>query len=101
VDSLDERRASPPLREVIVDLAGRTGLLLDQSRSFSERIADRRLALEVGVIRTLAASLVRRLQQRDPLSQRVHHRPLEAAGLALRGGLGVATRRLSQMLASR
>lgn len=101
VESLADRRASPPLLAVISGLARRARTLLDQSRPFADRIADRRLALEVGVIQTLAESLVHRLERRDPLSERVHHRALEAAGLALRGGLGVAFRRLGRMLGSR
>jgi squalene synthase HpnC len=101
VQSLKDRRASPPLRAVIAGLARRTGALLDQSRPFADRIADRRLALEVGVIQALAENLVHRLERRDPLSERVHHHPIEAAGLALRGGLGVAVRRLGRMFASR
>jgi squalene synthase HpnC len=101
VQSLGERRASPQLRAVISGLARRTRALLDQSRPFADRIADRRLALEVGVIQALAESLVHRLERRDPLSQRVHHRPAEAAAIALRGGLGVALRRLGRMFGSR
>lgn len=96
VEALDDRFASPQLREVIAELAGRTARLLDQSRPFAGRIVDRRLALEVGVIWALAESLASRLQRRDPLSRRVHHRPWEAAGIALRGGLGVATQRIMQ-----
>ncbi len=101
VQSLADRQASPPLRTVIADLARRSRALLDQSRPFADRIADRRLALEVGVIQALAESLVRRLERRDPLSERVHHQPIEAAGLALRGGLGVALRRLGRMFGFR
>ena len=97
VESLADPQASPALRDVIAALARRTGALLDQSRPFADGIADRRLALEVGVIQALAESLVHRLERRDPLSERVHHRKLEAAGLALRGGLGVALRRLRRM----
>ena len=96
-ESLADPQASPALRDVIAALARRTGALLDQSRPFADAIADRRLALEVGVIQALAESLVHRLERRDPLSERVHHRKLEAAGLALRGGLGVALRRLGRM----
>src|SRR5439155_18666883 len=62
VDSLSNRRASLELRHVIAGLARRTGALLDESRPFADRIADRRLALEVGVIQALADSLVRRLE---------------------------------------
>lgn len=105
VQSLGERQASPQLRAVISGLARRTRALLDQSRPFADRIADRRLALEVGVIQALAESLVHRLERRDPLSERVHHHPAEAAGVALCGGLGVALkrfrRRLRRMFGSR
>jgi squalene synthase HpnC len=101
VETLGEQQASPPLRIVIAALARRAGTLLDQSRPFADRIADRRLALEVGVIQALAESLVHRLERRDPLSERVHHHPVEAAGLALRGGLGVALKRLGRMFGSR
>jgi squalene synthase HpnC len=101
VEVLAERQASPSLRRAIAGLAGRCGALLDQSRTFADGIADRRLALEVGVIQALAESLMHRLERRDPLSERVHHRPAEAAGLALRGGLGVAVRRLGRIFGSR
>jgi hydroxysqualene synthase len=94
VEALGERRASPGLREVITELAQRTIAMLEQSRDFADQIKDRRLALEVGVIQALAESLAVRLARRDPLSERVHHHSLEMIGLALRGGLGVAIRRL-------
>ncbi len=93
VEALAAPQASPALCQTIAELAARTALLLDQSRPFADRIADRRLALEVGVIQALAESLTRRLGQRDPLSQRVHHHAVEAGGIALRGALGVAMRR--------
>lgn len=101
VDCLSAPRASPALRRVIAGLARRTGTLLDRSRPFAERIADRRLALEVGVIQALAESLVRRLERRDPLSERVHHHAVEAGALALRGSLVVAMRRLARMVGAR
>lgn len=101
VDCLSGRAASPELRRVIVGLARQTGALLDRSRPFAERIVDRRLALEVGVIQALAESLVRRLERRDPLSERVHHSALEAACLALRGGFVVTIRRLVRVIGAR
>ena len=101
VQALADRQASPALRIVIADLARRCRTLLEQSRPFADRIADRRLALEVGVIQALAESLAHRLERRDPLSERVHHRPAEAVGIALRGGLGVAARRLGRIFGSR
>ena len=101
VEALADRQGSPALRAVIADLARRSGALLSRSRPFADRIADRRLALEVGVIQALAESLVHRLERRDPLSERVHHHPAEAAALALRGGLGVAARRLGRLFGVR
>jgi len=89
VESLAATQASPALRRGIEGLARRTNTLLEQSRPFAGEIVDRRLALEVGVIQALAESLATRLTRRDPLSERVHHHPVEAIGLALRGGLGV------------
>jgi squalene synthase HpnC len=94
VEALGEHRASPGLRDVITELAQRTIAMLEQSRDFADQIKDRRLALEVGVIQALAESLAARLARRDPRSERVHHHSLEMIGLALRGGLGVAVRRL-------
>jgi squalene synthase HpnC len=96
IEALAGRRASPALRSVIRDLAERTTALLGCSRNFAGQIADRRLALEVGVIQSLAQSLAARLSHRDPLSERVHHHPLEMIGLALRGSLGVMAGRLGK-----
>lgn len=101
VECLSARQASPALRRAIAGLARQAGALLDRSRPLAERIVDRRLALEVGVIQALAESLVRRLERRDPLSERVHHNAVEAACLALRGGLAVAMRRLVRGVAAR
>jgi squalene synthase HpnC len=101
VEALAEPVASPALRQVVLELARRTAVLLDRSRGFADGIADRRLALEVGVIQALAESLTARLARRDPLSQRVHHHPVEAIGLALRGGLGIAAGRLGRRLGLR
>jgi squalene synthase HpnC len=94
VEALDGARASTALRQVIAELAQRTAALLQRSRPFAGQIADRRLSLEVGVIQALAESLAARLVRRDPLSERVHHRPVEMIGLALRGGLSTAVARL-------
>ncbi|WP_422003255.1 squalene synthase HpnC [Reyranella sp.] len=99
VEALGASHAAPGLRSVIVALARRTGGLLAEARPFAGGIADRRLALEVGVIQSLAESLALRLTRRDPLSERVHHRGIEAAGLALRGVLRVAGQRTRRLLA--
>ena len=86
VSALSAPRASPALKGVIADLARRTLGLLDQSRPMAADIRDGRLAYEVALIQRLAESLAARLVRRDPLSERVHHRPWEVAGLALLAG---------------
>jgi squalene synthase HpnC len=83
VKDLREDRASPALRRVISDLAGRTKKLLDDASPFSNQIRDTRLALEVAIIQRLADDLVLRLKQRDPLCERVHHRKSDLVPLLL------------------
>ena len=83
VEALAASRATPELRGVISGLAGRTAELLDRSRPFAAGIRDGRLAYEVALIQRLAESLTDGLKTRDPLSQRVHHRPWDVAGLAV------------------
>ena len=95
IDMLKAPKAPPALLEVISTLARRTEGLLAQSRPFSGQIRDRRLALEVSMIQTFAEDLDRRLQHRDPLSERVHHRKLELMPLAFRAFLGFLRRRRS------
>ncbi len=82
VEALMEGRASPALRSVIVDMARKTQGLLDQSRGFARQIKDGRLAYEVALIQRLAEDLTARLIAHDPLSERVHHRPIEILPLA-------------------
>jgi squalene synthase HpnC len=89
VEALAARQASPALLKTIQSLAHRTSELLEQSRPFAHVIADRRLALEVGAVQSLAESLTSRLTRRDPLSERVHHHPAQAALLSARGAFGV------------
>ena len=92
-DVLGRDRATRELLDVIAALARRTDGLLAQSKSFAGQIRDRRLALEVSMIQTFAEDLNRRLQHRDPLSERVHHRKLELMPLAFRAYLGFLRRR--------
>jgi squalene synthase HpnC len=91
---LAEARARPELRTVLARLATRCAELLREARPLAAHVRDRRLALEIAVIQGLAESLTRRLMRRDPLSERVHHRPLEAAGLGLLAALSLGTSRL-------
>jgi squalene synthase HpnC len=64
--------ASPALRAAIVDLAGRAGALLEEGASLGGHVNDWRLACEIGAIVRLARANIRRLLNRDPLSERVH-----------------------------
>ena len=98
VGDLALAQASPALRLALARLAERAQGLLAGARGFAAGIADRRLALEVGVIQTLAEDLAARLRRRDPLGERVHHRKAEAAALAARGALGVLAGRLARRL---
>ena len=82
VEDLARDAATPALRSVIVAMAERTMALLDRSSLFSSQIRDTRLAVEVAVIQRLAESLTRRLLTHDPLSERVHHGKVQAAGIA-------------------
>jgi squalene synthase HpnC len=87
VDDVGRPSATPALRGVIVSMARKTGELLDVSRPFARQIKDARLAYEVALIQRLAEDLTARLIAHDPLSERVHHKPLEVLGLAIRAGL--------------
>ena len=83
VEALAADHASPELKGVISRLARQTAELLDRSRPFAAGIRDGRLAYEVALIQRLAESLTGWLETRDPLSERVHHRPWNVAGLAV------------------
>lgn len=83
IEDLAAPAASPGLSEAIHILARRTGGLLEESAVFASMIADTRLATEVAIIQRLAEKLVRRLLERDPLSERVHHSKSETAWISL------------------
>ncbi|MEO8812623.1 MAG: squalene synthase HpnC [Caulobacteraceae bacterium] len=89
IAALGAARATPALRRVIEGLARRAQELLTDAAPLAAAVGDRRLALEIGVIHRLAAGLAHRLTRRDPLFERVHHRPVEALGGALLGAAGV------------
>lgn len=89
-------RATEELRQTVRSLAERCACLLRNSRGLALHVRDRRLALEIAVIHGLAEDLTRRLMHHDPLSERVHHRPMEALSLGFIALLGLGTRRLSR-----
>jgi squalene synthase HpnC len=99
VETLGAARASPALIAALHNLAERTEQLLSESDVFPLLINDRRLALEVSVINTLAHRLTRTLIARDPLSERVHLSKPAIAGLTLAGVVGGAFRRLARRAA--
>jgi squalene synthase HpnC len=94
VEALAAPRATPALMRCIRDLARRTGTLLEQSRPFALQIKDRRLAMEVAAIQSLAERLVGVLRTRDPLSERVHLSKPQMLFTGLSGAAGAASRRL-------
>jgi hydroxysqualene synthase len=94
VEELGQPSASAALRGCLTALAIRTGRLLDDSDSFSARINDFRLAMEVAVIQALARRLVAMLRARDPLCEDVH---LHAFGFAAVGVAGVASGLLGRL----
>ena len=100
VEALREPRASPALLAALHGLAERTELLLSDSDVFPLLINDRRLALEVSVINTLAHRLTRILMQRDPLCDRVHLSAPAVAGFTMAGILGGTSRRLGRRFAA-
>ncbi len=93
IEELAAPKASPALLAVIRELNDDCADLLSKSAIFPTIIADRRLALEVAVIQSLAESLVRKLRTRDPVSERVHATKLEALTAAGSGVLNTLIRR--------
>jgi phytoene/squalene synthetase len=87
----------PALTATIRALAERSQALLETSRGFAVQVRDGRLAMEIGAIHRLAESLVRRLCQRDPMGDELHHSRFEAVGVGL---LGIG-RTIGQRLGSR
>ena len=81
-EMLGAEKSPPELLRCIHALAGRTEALLRSSDVFASQIENTRLALEVSVINTYAHRIVKLLQVRDPLSERVH---LSKAQFALFG----------------
>jgi squalene synthase HpnC len=93
---LGAAKSSPELLRCIHDLAARTERLLAEGEPFSAQIENTRLALEVSVIHTYAKKIVTLLQQRDPLSERVHLSKAQFALYGLSSILITSLRRLGR-----
>src|SRR3954454_1973651 len=93
VESLGQKKASPPLLQCLHELARRTELLLDEGKSLSTEVRDFRLGVEVSVIQAFADRIVRLLKVRDPMSERVHLSPIELLAYTGFGAGGEILRR--------
>lgn len=93
VDALTAKQASPALRKCLHGLAARCADLLVQSRPLAGMVNDTRLAMEIAAIQALAERLVVILQQRDPLSERVHLSKAAMLATIAGGALRALTRR--------
>jgi squalene synthase HpnC len=79
VESLGGRAADPALRRCFDEICQGIEDLLRKAEPLFLAVADLRLGLEIAVILRLAKMLRKRLQRRDPLSERVHLSAGEAA----------------------
>jgi squalene synthase HpnC len=93
VEELGGERASAPLLQCLHALAVRTEALLNESKSLSAEVKDFRLGCEIAVIQAFADRIIQMLKLRDPLSERVHLRPLELLAYSLGGMAGEIARR--------
>lgn len=97
VEALAAPQAAPALLACLHKLAHRTEALVKAGRDLPRLVQDLRLCLETAVIGRLAQVLVRGLEQRDPLCQKVHLSKPEALAWTLVGvgeGLAQRTRRM-------
>ena len=95
VEMLGEAKSPPALLQCLQALAVRTQSLLGESRTLSAEVKDARLGIEISVIQAFADRIVRLLQVRDPLSERVHLSPTELLFHSLGGFGGEVMRRLA------
>jgi squalene synthase HpnC len=87
VESLLDDRSGPALRNCLQTLAARTASLLKESEALPASVSDRRLALEISIIQSLASRLIDMLQYRDPLRERVQLTKSQALATAILAGV--------------
>lgn len=85
VEALGASRASPQMLACLHHLAARSETLLRSGDPLPDLVKDSGAALWVCVVQELARRLVRLLQVRDPLSERVHLTKSGFAAVALTG----------------
>jgi squalene synthase HpnC len=83
VEQLGAGRATPELRACLLALTNRTAPLLEQSTELRGQVQDLRLSLEISVIQAYARRIVELLRKRDPLSEKVHLKKAQFAGIGL------------------
>ncbi|RXT49918.1 squalene synthase HpnC [Bradyrhizobium betae] len=93
VEQLGLAESPPAMLACLQGLAVRNAALLDEGRSLSAEIKDFRLGVDVAVIQAYADRIVRLLQVRDPLRERVHLNKFELLAFSLAGMIGEAGRR--------
>lgn len=93
VEQLGGDHSPPEMLACLHALAVRNAALLDQSRALGAEVRDVRLGADIAVIQAYARRIVRLLQLRDPLRERVHLNKLELVGFSLAGIAGELGRR--------
>jgi hydroxysqualene synthase len=93
VEMMGQERSSPQLLDCLHRLAARTAAVLAEGKELAGEVRDVRLSIEIGVIQAYAEEIVTLLQQRDPLSERVHLSRWEFMGHGLRGMVAGLLRR--------
>jgi squalene synthase HpnC len=87
VAALGAPKASPQLLACLHGLAERTCAMLEQGAVLPGQINDTRLSMEIAAIVTLARHFIRRLRERDPLSENVRLGRLGVATIGLGGAV--------------
>ena len=100
MEMLAAERSSPQLTAALQSLVSGTERLLTESLALAPQVNNMRLALEIGVIQTYAAKILKLLKVRDPLSERVHLTKGGILGFGLMSLAGGLCRRATRRLAT-
>ena len=87
VEALGAPKSSPQLLACLHGLAEQTSAMLERGAMLPAQINDTRLSLEIAAIVSLARHFVRRLQEKDPLSENVRLGKLGVATVGLGGAI--------------